>query len=453
MNYTVGKTGLEERRFPLQTEIPCAVEETVEIASDFGDSAFAAPFDTTVEADGVTYARRMALTNGAFVASSRFAMLKSLYPPAAYQGLRGALQRIETARLAEPVFAGAPRAERAGSTDELLPPEKPGDVLVLAEETTLEPGETPEAWSETVRTRKRILTYAVKIRAGDVKFGYNPAMNHVELLASTVTGPHGAVHAVTDLEKNVMYQPWVALGAALPRRQDAPSSTSPASKSAARFDYTVKRTWARRVLPHFVKRFGGFDDIAEQSLIVKGGADFARPSANATAAPLTVVHTNLPGIVREQNLPPGRYLFEQKVRLVPEITAWDYGATIEATMAACATNAPLASAKARALVAGKASVAEKVRAIAISSRTQIRVAGPAYSDLPSTCSRPPTRTFESGLRTLGRRGDPDAGDARRPRAFLRVSCSSDSGRAASDAGRRSRGMRSLRRDPRGGGRR
>ena len=431
VNYTVGKTGLEERRFPLQTEIPCAVEETVEIASDFGDSAFAAPFDTTVEADGVTYARRMAFTNGAFVASSRFAMLKSLYPPAAYQGLRGALQRIETARLAEPVFAGAPRAERAGSTDELLPPEKPGDVLVLAEETTLEPGETPEAWSETVRTRKRILTYAGKIRAGDVKFGYNPAMNHVELLAATVTGPHGAVHAVTDLEKNVMDQPWVASAPRYPAGKTLVVNF-PGLEVGSEIDYTVKRTWRGASFRTFVKRFGGFDDIAEQSLIVKGGADFARPSANAAAAPLTVVHTNLPGIVREQNLPPGRYLFEQKVRLVPEITAWDYGATIEATMAACATNAPLASAKARALVAGKASVAEKVRAIRDFIATQIRVAGPAYSDLPLDLLSPADATFESGyghsadVAILTRAMLAAAGV---PSRFVFI----DSGRAASDA--------------------
>ena len=431
VNYTVGLTGLEERRFPLQTEIPCAVEESVDIATDFPAAAFAAPAAAAVEADGVAYARRMAFTNGALVASSRFAMLKSLYSPTAYQGLRGALQRIETARLAVPVFAEAPRADGLGATDDFLTPEKPGDVLVLSEKTTLEPGETPGAWSETVRTRKRVLTYAGKIRAGDVQFDFNPAMNPVELLAATVTGPDGTVHEVTDLEKNVMDQPWVASAPRYPAGKTLVVSF-PGLEVGSEIDCAVKRTWHGAPFRAFVKRFGGFDDIAEQELVVTGGMAFARASANAASAPLIVVQTNLPGVVREQNLPPGRYLFEQKVRLTPEITAWDYAATIEAKMDACATNASMAAAKARTLIAGKTSVAEKVRAIRDFIATQIRVAGPAYSDLPLEMLSPADATFESGYGhaadvAILTRAMLAAADV--PSRFVFV----DSGRAASDA--------------------
>lgn len=396
VNYTVGKTGLEERRFPLETEIPCAIEESVAIETGLDDASFAEPLDITVEADGVEYAQRMTSSNGVLVASSRFAMLKSLYLPSAYQELRGALQRIETARQTTPIFTANPRTDGAGLLEELLEPEKPADILVLDEETTLEPGETPNAWTETVRTRKRILTYAGKIRAGDVKFGYNPAMNHVELIAATVTGSDGAVHTVTDLEKNVMDQPWVASAPRYPAGKTLVVNF-PGLEVGSEIDYTVKRTWHGAPFRAFVKRFGGFDDIERQSLVIKGGADFVHVMADAAAAtpPLMVVHTNLPGVVREQNSPPGRYLFAKTTRLVPDITAWDYGAMLEAKLVACATNAPLASAKARALTTGKTNVAETVRAIRDFIATQIRTAGPAFTDLPLDLLSPADVTFES----------------------------------------------------------
>ncbi|MGI5869269.1 MAG: DUF3857 domain-containing protein [Kiritimatiellia bacterium] len=395
VNHTVGRTGLEERRFPLQTEIPCALEESVAIDIGLDAAAFAAPADVAVETDGVAFTRHMAVANGTLAATSRLAMLKSIYPPDAYRQLRGALQRIETARLAAPIFTAAPAAREAGLPDDLLAPEKPDDILVLAEETTLEPGETPDTWSETVRTRKRILTYAGKIRAGDVKFSYNPAMNHVELLAATVTSPDGATHAVTDLETNVMDQPWVASAPRYPAGKTLVVSF-PGLEVGSEIDFTIRRTWHGAPFRAYVKRFGGFDDIAEQSLHVVGGASFAQTRAEAGSAPLHVAHTNLPGLVRERNLPPSRYLFERQTRLAPETTAWDYGAQIVARMDACATQAPLAAAKALELTAGKTTVADKTRAIRDFIATQIRVAGPAYSDLPLARLSPADATFESG---------------------------------------------------------
>ena len=56
----------------------------------------------------------------------------------------------------------------------------------------------------------------------------------------------------------------------------------------------------------------------------------------------------------------------------------------------------MAAAKARTLIAGKTSVAEKVRAIRDFIATQIRVAGPAYSDMPLEMLSPADATFESG---------------------------------------------------------
>ena len=51
---------------------------------------------------------------------------------------------------------------------DLLAPEKPRDVLVLSEKTTLEPGETPGAWSETVRTRMAGLDPALEEASADL---------------------------------------------------------------------------------------------------------------------------------------------------------------------------------------------------------------------------------------------------------------------------------------------
>ncbi len=407
VNYLIGGTGLEKRRFPLETEIPCGVEERIALQTGL-DCTYAGGGDVEVACDGMAYSQRTAYTSGVLLAETSFVMSKSLYSPEAYLELRSALQKTEAAARAVPIFSGCEvEFQDEESAPNPLEAEKPGDVLVLLEETVLEPENATNAWVETVHVRKKILSYAGKIREGDIKIPFNPAMDSVELVSATVTSPDGAVHEVTDLEKNIMDQSWVASAPRYPAGKMLVVNF-PGLEVGSVIDYTIRRQCYGAPFHAYTKRFGGFDDIVRQALTIKGkdGVSFAKQGAGADSVDLSIDKTqdggvlvsvtNLAGIIREDNLPPSRYVFRGSYGVLPEVDAFGYAAMIQESMNEKARGQPLSAKKAAELVAGITTVAGNVRAIRDFVVKNIRVNGPGYTTLPLSMLSTADETLRSG---------------------------------------------------------
>lgn len=434
VNYLVGRTGLKERRFPLETDMPCGVEEHIAVRTGFGAGVFAGGGDVDIAESGISYLQKSVYTNGVMTSDSRFAIYKSLFTPAEYLGLRAALQGIESAKRAVPMWEDAERKRVEAEKPVQLSPEKPNDVLVLLDETEIYPENPTNAWCEVLHVRMKILTYAGKIRAGDIKLPYNPAMDEVELVSATITGPDGTVHEVTALEKNVMDQGWVASAPRYPEGKLLVVSF-PGLEVGSVIDYTVRHRRFGGPFHAYTKRFGGFDDIERQTLTIKrkDGMEFGkrswtlkspitikglvgkryRKAAEKTESPepalpdydlkvseradgvTTVVCTNAPGMIREDNMPPARYVFRRSCSVLPDVDAFGYAAMIQDRMNEQAKGQPLAAKKAAELIAGMTTVAEKVRAIRDFVAKNIRAAGPAYYELPLSMLSPADVTLAS----------------------------------------------------------
>ena len=442
-NFIVGNTGLETRRFPLQTEIPCGVEERIVLETDFEGRPFADAEPVVIDVDGVEYLQNTVFTGGVLVAESRFVLEKSLYSPEEYLLLRAALQHVETARRAVPIWSGDVEETDSEWIEPIaLAPEKPDDVRILLEETVVEPDNATNAWTETVHVQKEIRSYAGKVRDGDVKFAYNAAMESVELLSATVTRQDGTVSEVTALEQNVMDQPWVA---AAPRYSAGKVLVVnfPGLEVGSVVDYTVRRRVFGAPFHAYTKRFGGFDDIDRQVLMIqpKDGVTFERSSftqpfdsphrdiqrviregkrkwgihvpeppakrksmfhdcplkvTQTDGGGVTAVCTNLPGLIREDNLPPVRDIFTRRYSVSSAVDAFDYAVLLQDAMNVRTENQPLVTEKAQALTANKSNIVDQVRAIRDYVAQNIRVAGPAYHTLPLGELSPADVTLESG---------------------------------------------------------
>ena len=408
VNFLIGGTGLEKRRFPLETEIPCGVEERIDLTTGFTGGVYAGGGDVEIACPGMSYSQSTVYTGGVLSAETSFIMSKSLYSPEEYLGLRASLQKTEAAARALPLFSGCEvDLDVATSGPDPLDAEKPGDVLVLLEETVLQPENATNAWVETVHVRKKILSYAGKIREGDVKIPYNPAMNDMELVAATVTSPDGSVHEVTALEKNIMDQAWVASAPRYPAGKMLVVNF-PGLEVGSTIDYTIRHRCYGAPFQAYTKRFGSFDDIEKQVLTIKpkDGVSFAAQGADAGSIDLSiektqdggliVVATNMAGIIREDNLPPARHVLKNAYSVGSGVDAWQYADMIGNCMEKKAEASKLASEKAKTLVADLGSVAEKVRAIRDFVVKNIRVNGPTYDTLPLSMLSEADQTLESG---------------------------------------------------------
>ena len=190
-----GSTSLEKRRFDLEVDATASVDETVEIAVG---SALGRPTELPAEvaiAGGYEFSRKFSFADGKLTVRRRAAVAKTTFTPEEYLALREDIKRTEAAERKRPVFARDPLAE--------------ADVHWLDESSEVDI-QSERAWTVTNRISKEILTYPGKKGSAELKFGYNPCVERVDLVSAVVSNKDGTVAVVTPKEMNVMDCGWAA---------------------------------------------------------------------------------------------------------------------------------------------------------------------------------------------------------------------------------------------------
>ena len=395
VNFLEGRTGLEKRRFPMDTSIPCGVEERVALHPGFDADGFEWGGDALTEAPGVSFAQSAAVSNGAVLCESSFVMSKSLYSPEEYPGLRAVFTWKEKAGRAVGVWPGARGGGEAGDAPEVVARIPPADTRVLLREVEAYPVAESNGWVEVLHERIEVLTYAGKVDSGDLMFSYNPATERVEVLSAEVTSPDGRVHKATDLEINVMDQSWVASAPRYPAGKTLVISL-PGLEIGSVVDYTIRRELYGKPACAFRIYFGGFSDVEKQILRLRAGGDGSVFHNMEAGEAIEVVHTNMAGMLRERNMPPPRHLFEKHYSVETWFDAWEYGRIIESNMVGKARDRKRATAKAAELTAGIQTKRGKVRAIRDFAAKEIRVVGVSFYDFPLSSISPADATIEAG---------------------------------------------------------
>lgn len=194
VNFVIGSTGLEKRKYPFKTEVTCGVRESLTIKlNQVMGRPNALPSTIAMTNGGLTFCQSVVVSND-LLSASRENLLKQVeFSPQEYLSLKTDLREMEEANRHKPLFV---------AKEEEVP-----DVEYLYSMTEDALTES-NVWSRTRSWQKRILTYAGKKNNAEITQDFNPAWQSFELLSATVSNVNGSVKTVTPKEMNVMDASW-----------------------------------------------------------------------------------------------------------------------------------------------------------------------------------------------------------------------------------------------------
>ena len=408
VNYILGGTGLERRKYPMRTFVTCALDETVSIRLAAGfESALSLPGGAPIEDGCFTYKQDFAWQPGALTGRRELALKVVEFSPAQYLRLKKALERIELDVRKAPVLAVAPgavasRGEFAAA--EVRPVES--DIRVLESRHEYNVQDAHAAILRVV-SRLEVLTYHGKKEFSELKIPFNPACEDVHLVRAVVNSPAGVRREVSEGEIHVMDAGWNASA----RRYTGGKvfvANLPGVEigSTIEFEYTV----ASHDRP-FVSAFTPFQ--ADNEIVRK--AEVVRAPAGL---PVRTWLTEPAGIVREKrSADAGKAVIEWQAEhvkalpaepLLPPNWAFEAGAgffvgdegaylaRLHETLLDRSRHSEKAAALARELAAKAGPGAAALRAIRDHIARAIRLAGPEFQELPLAELSPADTTLADG---------------------------------------------------------
>jgi transglutaminase-like putative cysteine protease/predicted metal-binding transcription factor (methanogenesis marker protein 9) len=212
VNFILGGTGLEKRRFPMETFVACGLHEdvTLRLAASFTGSV-SMPTCVPQDDDCSSYHRDFSFRNGV-LACSRDVRLKTVeFSPAQYLRLKQSLKEIQYDDRKSPVLSTSELTEPAvaarADTGEAAPVESDSRVLEANLDLQIKDAHTAVF---KVRVVKEILNYSGKKKESEVKIDYNPSIADARIIRAVVTSKAGSHQEISKEEINVMDAGWNA---------------------------------------------------------------------------------------------------------------------------------------------------------------------------------------------------------------------------------------------------
>lgn len=235
---------LEKRNFDLKLDTTASAKETLAIdISDVLDKNIYLPKHAKKPIDGFTYKVGYEVMDGKLLAEREVAVDKVEFKPAQYANIREELKSIEADERQLPVFA--------------VNDVKEADVLWLLEATESHIA-SDKAWVTTNTVVKEVLTYDGKKRSAELKFGYNPASESIELVDAVVSNRNGRVYSVSAKEMNEMDCGWAAVAPRYPASKQLIVNL-PSVEIGSVISYTIVTTVTNAPAPYYA--VFGFDSL------------------------------------------------------------------------------------------------------------------------------------------------------------------------------------------------
>ncbi len=211
-NFILGGTGLEKRKYALETFVACGLKEELSLKLDEAyTGAISMPSCSPVSDECLSYQQSFSL-NGQTLDCSRELKLKSVeFSPVQYLKLKKTLETMEYDARKAPVLALSEKAAAQSATLADAAPEPPveSNARILEVRKELDVTGTRSAVYR-VRYSKRILTYSGKVREAEVKIDFNPSCQEAKLLRGVVVSKTGQRQEIAKEEINVMDAGWNA---------------------------------------------------------------------------------------------------------------------------------------------------------------------------------------------------------------------------------------------------
>lgn len=397
VNFVLGKAGLEERKFPLVTDIACGVEETIdlEIAPALSDF-LSVPRFPRMEDDTLLWSRDLQVQPGRIEGKSRFLLKVVEFRPDEYAALKQTLKNME--------FESRKRLILA-----MDDPTQP-DVRVLRNQI-LYALDDAHNWTETVEVQKRVLTYKGKKEHSELKISYNPIWETVEITTVSVQNAD-RTHYISEKEINELDAGWAGSAPRYPAGKTLVASF-PGVEEGSLITYSYKRIKKNRPFFQAMTSFRGENPIASKSVWLRLPGDVSVRSlyGREGLAPLgdaPIVDRTLPvngrniqwnltqqkAVKTEDSLPPW-YSFNPTLMLSGG--DWPtYAQALRERIEACAGGQSEAAKKALDITAQAESKAEKLLLLRDFVHQNIRTAGPGLGSLPLSALTPADQTLREG---------------------------------------------------------
>jgi len=404
VNFILAQTGLDQRKYPMVTELACGVREsfTLTLGNALGECVSLPEYEP-IEDEAVAWKRKLVLDDGILQGSGEFLLKGVEFTPQQYLALKETLKQIEYNDRKMPIFS-VPALPVESSTAV----EAEADMVLLDSEVVYELDDAVDVtnWTETHTVRKKILTYAGKKNHSEIKLDYNPVWEDVKVEAAAVIGPDGARKEINADEINILDAAWVGAAPRYPAAKTMVVSL-PGVEVGSVIEYRITRT--KRNRPFFAARkyFNGFDPVDRKRVEVIFNMRtplkvfqvlpekaFSQSELDGGRRSNVWTLTDQPPVKHERNLPPW-WSFNPKLFLsTGEWQTYVYDA--RNTLADAVANQPNVAAKAIELTGELAGPYEKMTVIRNFVAKYIRPVGPGINALPLSAITPADRTLADG---------------------------------------------------------
>ncbi len=260
VNFILGNTGLEKRKYPFVTDIACGVREKLELKLPQSVGAdLSIPGNVNIDRGGVAWSQSLSLDGRSMLAEGSFKLKSVEFSPEEYLILKEILKKTERERRKRPVFESAPSI----TVD--------ADAVFERDDTVLRI-DSADSWTETRKVRKKILSYAGKKKNSELKFRFNPVWEDVEVRDVKVFTADGSEIDLRDEEVNLMDQDWTGGAPRYPPGKILVVNM-PGVDINSVLEYTVVRSFRNQPFFEHTHLMKGSQPIISRSLKLEGAVN------------------------------------------------------------------------------------------------------------------------------------------------------------------------------------
>jgi transglutaminase-like putative cysteine protease len=423
VNFILGRLGLEKRKYPLQTDIACGVEEKLTLTVDPGvGELITLPSHPVIDTPTLGWRRDVGMEGRVIKSQGEFLLKGVEFSPQEYLELKSALKDLEYEARKTPIF----RPGVAHPTTSTEPDVEQPDVEFLE---TIYDYVIHDAhnWEVETSVRKHILSYKGRRDNSELKFTFNPAWENVELTTASVVSGDKTLY-ISPEEINTMDEGWVGSAPRYPAAKTMVVSL-PGVQEGCEIFYQYKQTFRDRPFFSMSSTFRGREPVGRSvvrisapknlklSINKSGGAEFSvgeaspesgQPFLGEKSFPLGErriyewTALNQPAVPTEDTPPPW-WSFNPTVFV--SAGDWDvYASQVEGALKEAAAERDEAGAKALEIVREISGRRQRVVALRDFVARNIRPAGPGLTQLPFSAISPADLVLREGYGNSTDRG-------------------------------------------------
>ena len=399
VNFILGKTGLEKRKYPLVTDIACGVRETfsIDLKNAVG-SNIALPKSKPINKDTMLWDQSLLYRNNILSGKNDFLLKVVEFTPKQYLTLKDSLKKIEYNKRKTPIFyeLGVSKVSKdfAGRNGNMIILDASLDCKVI----------DSSSWVTTQTVKKKVLTYAGKKQNSELKIKYNPAWEKVVLKYAKVLQKDGKEKTISGEEINLMDQAWVGSAPRYPPGKILVISL-PGVDVGSIIEYQIIRKYKNKPLFSLTEYLQAFDPMLKKTISIttpeklhlnisnlnaKGEKAFKYTSTGKGVYNWST--ENVEALKVERNLPPS-WAF------IPSVAVssgdWiSYAKILRNVFTTAAKDQKAVAAKAKQVTAGKSKKMDLLIAVRDFVAKSIKATGPAFGELPLESITPADQTLK-----------------------------------------------------------